>query len=296
MNVHMIQLIIGACCIGFAPIFVRLSTMEPTVSAFYRCFIAALVLISFNLITNLKDIPNQLRKIFNPTYLIPGAIFSFDLFVWHKAIIYCGAGMSTLLANTQVFYLALIGRFFFKEPLKWPYLIFVIFSFFGIFLLVQFNGGQSQFENYELGVYLGLATGLIYSSYLLAMRWTERSIPGANIFQKIAGISLSSSLFLFLLSLAEGQDLKIEGMNYLWALGLAVVPQIMGWVLITRSIAMIEVTVSGLIILLQPIVAFVLAYLLLGEDLNSTQCIGIAFAISGIFAGERYRRTIRTSN
>ena len=38
-----------------------------------------------------------------------GVFFSLDLWFWHRSIIYIGPGLSTLLANFQVFILMLVG-------------------------------------------------------------------------------------------------------------------------------------------------------------------------------------------
>ena len=42
--------------------------------------------------------------------IVAGFVFFLDLYCWHKSILYSGVGISTILANTQVFY-AILARY-----------------------------------------------------------------------------------------------------------------------------------------------------------------------------------------
>jgi len=47
--------------------------------------------------------------------------FAFDIWFWHQSIAYIGPGLSTLLANFQVFMLTAIGVLWLRERVGWRF-------------------------------------------------------------------------------------------------------------------------------------------------------------------------------
>jgi len=140
-----VQLLLGAFCIGLAPIFVKLIHLGPTVIGFYRCSIAGALLLPFFIHHKIsrkeKSAPSN-PTLFWIIMVLTGLVFAIDLSVWHRSVIYAGAGLSTILANTQVFYLALLGVLFLNEKITPRFVLAVILACAGIVLLVknaQFN-------------------------------------------------------------------------------------------------------------------------------------------------------------
>ena len=123
----MVRLFLGGVCIGFAPIFVRLVTLGPTPIGAYRCGFAALLLFIYIFATSKLKIKNWSWKIWG-LLLQAGAIFALDLFVWHRSVIYSGAGLATILGNTQVFYVTLVGVLFHKEKLTPKFALSVLLA------------------------------------------------------------------------------------------------------------------------------------------------------------------------
>ena len=98
-----------------------------------------------------------------------GLVFSLDLFFWHKSIHYVGPGLATILANFQVFLLALYGAFVLRESVSIRTITAIPLAFFGLFLLAGIHWRQLG-DSYRLGVLLGLATAACYAVYILALR------------------------------------------------------------------------------------------------------------------------------
>ena len=109
------RLIAGAVTISFAPVFVRLVDVPPTVSAFYRTLIGGLVLLV--IVRMRRHSLSGGRTVFI-ALLAAGAAFAADLAVWHRSILYIGPGLATLLGNFQVFFLALAGILWFGERMR----------------------------------------------------------------------------------------------------------------------------------------------------------------------------------
>ena len=80
--------------ISFSPVFVKLTSVAPTTSGFYRVLFGGLVLALYLAVT-------RRRLTFSGkawTALVLSAVFfALDLWFWHRSILYIGAGLSTLL-------------------------------------------------------------------------------------------------------------------------------------------------------------------------------------------------------
>ena len=210
MECFLIQLGIGAICISFAPIFVKLIDLSPTLIGFYRCFFAAVLLLPWIIFRGLKKkedssflYSSNQKKLF---LFLSGAslFFAMDLFVWHRSVVYAGAGVGTILANTQVFYLSLFGFIFLKERPKPRFWLGVVLGFFGLFFLIQFYQKDWVGERFHEGVMFGLITGIAYASFILTLRFAERGREAVETTQKLFHLSLMTSLVLIPIVLTEG--------------------------------------------------------------------------------------------
>ena len=197
--------------------------------------------------------------------------------------------MGTILGNTQVFYLALMGLLFFHERLDWRYLVAVVLAFVGITLLVTMGGTvEVSGPDYWFGVGCGLATGLFYASYLLVLRRLQ-TLTQSGAVLILAIISTITASILGLVSLAEG-SIRLPTTSEWWPiLGLGLVPQVLGWLLISRNIPRVDVSRSGLILLLQPALATVFGAIFFAEYLSIQQMIGAALTLLAVYLGSTRR-------
>jgi drug/metabolite transporter (DMT)-like permease len=93
-----------------------------------------------------------------------------------------------------------------------------------------------------------------------------------------------------------GLDLAVPLRTFGWLL-LAVVVQIAGWLLITASLPRLPAALSSMLLLLQPVLAMVLAAIILHRRPTPVQLIGAAVACGGVVAaaitqGQREPRAI----
>ena len=104
-NPHL-RLFAGATLISFSPVFVNLVSVSPTTSGFYRVLIGGTALMLFLVLTGRRlDFRAGVWRALLGTVVF----FSLDLWFWHRSILYIGPGLSTLLANLQVFFMMLAG-------------------------------------------------------------------------------------------------------------------------------------------------------------------------------------------
>ena len=285
-NRGIIQLIFGAACISFSPILVKLlgvSLMTPTAIGFWRCFIGALILFSWAL---LAKKPLMIDMSIMRWTALAGFFFSFDLFFWHRSIIYAGAGLSTILGNTQVFASAILGYFIFRDKLTTKFFVAAITAMGGVALLAGIGSDIEFNDLYLRGIIYGLLTGLSYAAYLVTVKYAGHKQKMPDFITLMAWISLYTALFMGIMSAIEGEDILPPDI-YSWAVlvALALLVQSIGWRAISEGLSKIEAYRAGLILLLQPILATIWGMMIFSESLTFVQLLGAAITLSAIYIG-----------
>ena len=288
----LIILVLGAVAISFSPVIAKLlgrETLGPTAIAFWRTFIGGVALVAIALFQG-----QSLKLSKTPLLwcLFTGLFFSLDLHFWHHAILYIGAGMSTLIGNTQVFATATVSHFVFKEKLTRRFIIAAPAGVFGLALLVGIFSQKVTFTPlYVKGVVFSLFTALLYAAYMVGLKKAtiHKSAPGpASI---MAWICLSAAFFLAIGSYLAPEPFwpqDLETVGFLLILG--IIGQALAWWGIAWAMKRIAIHHTALILLLQPVLAIHWGVLFFGEALVATQVVGAVITLSAIYAGSVKRK------
>ena len=276
----------GALCISFAPVFVKMidgTSLGPTAIAFWRTLFGAGILFIWALVMG--------KKLMLPTSIliyavIAGFIFFCDLFVWHKSIIYSGAGIATILGNTQVFWMALIGVTLFNEKLKPIYFVSVLMAFVGVVLLVGFGSFETFETSYINGIIFGLMTGVFYASYITTIKKSGHTGSPISFITMMAWTSMFSAFFLGIAMLFESDPI-VPDSAYTWIVlfSLAFVAQSAGWYFISTNLPKLRASQSGMVLLIQPTMAAVWGWLFFAEQLQILQVLGAVLTLAAIYFG-----------
>src|SRR5436190_20827776 len=95
-----LTVLVGAVAIAFSGILFRLAHVSPSTGAFYRCVWALPPLWLLSLREDRRFGRRPLRS--RLVAWAAGIFFAADLVLWHNAIEQVGAGLATVLGNTQV--------------------------------------------------------------------------------------------------------------------------------------------------------------------------------------------------
>ncbi len=276
------HLIIGAVLISFSSIWVELAHVSPLISGFYRVFFGFFFLLSASVVK--REIrKNSIHK--SLWIVLCGFLFFMDLFCWHHSINQVGPGLATLLANFQVFLLALIGFLFLKESVGINFIFSIALALLGLFLIVgiQWN---SLGINYKTGVYMGLAAAMCYSGFLLTLKKIQSDEREVSLFYCLMLVSLIAALFLGITSWASGESFVIPDFQSLAALlALGLFSQVIGWVLIANALPKVQVSQAGLILLLQPALAFLWDVLFFNRETGLLNWTGVIITLAAIYLG-----------
>ena len=282
-----LRLFAGAAMISFSPVWVKLVSVSPTTSGFYRVFFGGVALVLYLLITRQRL---QLSKKVWLILLLSCVFFALDLWFWHRSINYVGPGLSTLLANFQVFFMMLAGVVMLGQRPRPIQIIAVPLALVGLGMIVGFDW-QSLPADYRLGVVFGLLTAVAYAGYMLTMRAARTKAAHPLPTREIAIVSIGSALILGLSAMAEGVSLAIPTItDASWLLAYGLLSHCLGLMLIASSLPKVSTTEAGLALLLQPTLSFVWDVAFFARPMTAMELVGAAIALMAIYLGSRPTR------
>lgn len=290
LTVNALLVTAGAVMISFAAVFTRLADVPATTSAAYRMLFgsAALAL----LLALVPSMRVGLSRNWAGSILI-AAFFTLDLWAWHRSILLIGPGLSTLLANFQVFVLAAAGVLWMKERVGWRFAGGLGLAMLGLWLLFG-RDWASLDAGARVGILFGLLTACAYGSYLLSLRGFQLRHAGIRPEARLLQVSISCCAMLVAINAIEGNGFAIPDRQTLFSLlGLGIVCQVLGWLAITRGMPGLPASLVGLVLLLQPVLSIVWDLLWFDLSLVAVQAVGAGLALVGIYLGMQSRAARR---
>lgn len=270
---------LGAMCIASSGVLVRLASSSPVTVAFYRCLYALPLL---GLVTYLEKrrfgpLPQRTRNL----AWVAGVFFATDLVFWHHAIDAVGAGLATVLGNLQVVIVGFAAWAFLGErprrELFWAIPVVLV----GVVAISGVIGEDAYGDNPALGVLYGGLTSLAYAAFILVLREGSRDLRriGGPLFHATLVSAVATVVYA---PFAGDMQWAPRWPEHGWLLALALSAQVVGWLLISRSLPRLPAAVTSIVLLLQPVGAMVIAAVALGEDPALVQLAGAALILAGV--------------
>ena len=270
-------LLVGAACIGTSALWVKVSEAGPVSTAFWRMFLALPLLWAWALAERgrlSRADPTTERRLM----LCVGLFFAGDLAVWHWSIVLTSVANSTLLANLAPIFVTLAAWILFHRTPSGRFLVGLATALAGMAVLI---GGDFRLAGGQvLGDALGVVSPMFYAGYQLVVTRLRASVSTASI---MAWSSVITAAALLPLALASGERfLPLTDGGWGKLIGLALVSQVVGQSLITYAMAHLPATFSSVGLLLQPVMAALFAWILLGEALGWIEIAGAMTVLAGI--------------
>jgi drug/metabolite transporter (DMT)-like permease len=270
-------LLLGAACIGFAPLWVRWSETGPVATAFHRLLLALPVLALWA-IRERTTPPLPWSREDRLWTVAAGVFFALDLAAWHLSIRFTSVANATLLANFAPIFVTLGAWLFLRESASPRFGMGMALALGGAWLVT--GASLTPSATHVKGDILGIVTAAFYGSYQLCVaRLRRRHRSGQILF--FGSLTCIPLLWLFAYGLHE-RILPVSGRGWLVLLGLAITAQVLGQGFITYGFAHLPAGYSSLTLLLQPLVAAAAAWALLGESMSARQSLGGFILLAGI--------------
>jgi drug/metabolite transporter (DMT)-like permease len=272
--------VLGALVIAFSGILVRLAEVSPSTAAFFRCFYALplLGLLAWEERRRPGTRPWRDRGL----AWAAGVFFAADLTFWHHSIAAVGEGLATVLANTQIVFVAVLAWAFLGERPENRSLAAIPVVFLGVVLISGAIGSGAYGDDPALGVLYGVLTGIAYALFLLILRQGSSEAarrPAGPLFDATASAAVFSAIGGIVVGDIEWvPDLEAQA----WLVLLALSSQVLGWLLISVSLPRLPAVLTSILLMLQPVSTVFLAAVLLSEAPSAVQLAGVAIVIAGV--------------
>jgi drug/metabolite transporter (DMT)-like permease len=258
-----------------------LSGVSPSTATFFRCLYALPFLW---LVARREDAlhgprPARLRA----DALLAGVFFAVDLILFHHSIRLLGAGLATVMSNLQVVIVLAAAWILWGERPSRQQLLGVPLALIGVVLISGVLGGEAYGVDPVLGTILGLGVAAAYSAYLLLIRRGRDPRRAAG---PITDATLSCAITASVAGLVTGELALIPAWPSAgWLIVMALVAQLFAGLALAVALPRLPAVTTSLILLIQPVLAVVLAIALLEEAPSSLQLIGVGLVLIGVVAG-----------
>lgn len=278
-------LVAGAFAIGASPIFVRLSELGPISTAFHRVLWALPPLYVWMRIEAAHAGRRHSHASMRQRWLmlLAGLFFVGDLIFWHWSILYTSVANATLFANFAPIVVAIGAWLLFGERITARFLVGMACTLAGAAILV--GASASAGSGRVLGDLFGLVTAVFFGAYFLSVAGLRDRLGPATV---MFWSSVATTAGLLVVTLLAGEALlpiSLRGLAVVVAL--AWISQAAGQGLIAFALGHLPAGLSSLVVLLEPVAAALLGWLLLGEALGFGQGVGAIIILAGIAIARR---------
>lgn len=283
-----VALLAGAVAIATAPLFVRVSEAGPVSTAFWRVFLALPFLWAWALAEAGPSGPALDTRSERRLVILAGLFFAGDLAVWHWSIVLTSVANATLLANIAPIFVTLAVWLLFKRRPIALFLVGLATAITGVTLLI---GGDFQLSGRAiLGDALGVVTAMFYAAYQLTVTRLRASTATSRVMAQSGAVMAAA---LLPVALASGEQfLPVSAAGWIKLAGLALIAQVAGQSLIAYAMAHLPATFSSIGLLLQPVMAALFAWALLGETVGAVQIAGGVLVLVGIRIAHQAERNV----
>lgn len=271
---HLLALL-GALGLSLAAIFFRLSAVSPATASTFRALYALPLLA---ILARRHVISPRLRLL----AVVGGMLFGIDLVCWHAAIERIGAGLATVMANTQIAWVGLAAWLLHGERPPQRFLWMIPLMLGGVALLAGVGDLRAYGRDPVGGTALGLLGALAYAAYLLVHRRACRGerMPIGQLRDATLGVAIASAL----LGLALDPQFSVQPSwpAHGWLVALAVVVQVGGWLALSVALPRLPAVEGSTLLLIQPVGTLLWGRLLFGEAPSPRQWLGAAVVLVGL--------------
>jgi drug/metabolite transporter (DMT)-like permease len=278
-TIQYIFLFLGVFALSTSAIFVKLANAPSSITAFYRLFFAAIVLLPF-LIFN-KDNRQALLSLSKKQLglgILSGLFLAIHYVLWFESLNYTSVASSTVIVTLQPVFSFVFGHFLFKERISKKAIASCFVSLIGCFII-----GWGDFEvSYRalFGDVLAFIAAGVITAYFITGQHMRKNL--SVIPYSILGYS-SSACFLAIYALSQHASFTNYSINT-WKsfVGIALIATILGQMVFNWLLKWLNASVISMSILGETVGTCILAYFILDEVISLQQCVGILIILTGL--------------
>ena len=269
---------------GFGPLFVKgIDASAPTI-VFWRVLFGTVIAIAFAYPMGGR-ITWRLLVVAFPAGVCFGLSFIFAFTSFQETSIV----NATLIPALQPVLILFVAARMFGEHRSATDLAFSALALFGVVVVVA--GASSDGASLEGNVFAVLNLLVFTTYFLMGKRIRTTDVHSWSL---LAAVFIGSLVVVVPWSLISSHDLgAIHGTDWLLLLGLILLPGMVGHGLMTWAHHYVDVTVTSMMTLANPVVSIVGAWILYDQDLTAAQLAGGAVVLAALGAILRRQRAER---
>ena len=279
-------LFLGACIIGASPILVRLASAGPAAAGFWRLAFAVPML-ALLCRSNAGGIGRPPRFA-----LIAGVFFALDLGFWHYSVRFTSVTNATVLSNLTPVVVTAFAWIFLRQRPSGLFLLAVAGAVGGAWLMAA-DGGGDRLLNRQLGDGLAVMTALWYALYFLTMAEGRKTASTSRL---MFWVSVFGAPFILAAAILLGEPLipaTLGGWTACAGLGLM---HVTGQGSIAWAMGRLPTATASVVVLIQPVVAAILGWLIFREAIGPLQGLGAGVTLGGVVLAQWASRRNATVN
>jgi drug/metabolite transporter (DMT)-like permease len=211
--------------------------------------------------------------------LVPGVFFGLNLAIFFAGATQNSVANAALIGSLSPFLIVPIGAVLFAEYFDPRALVFAVLAFGGT-VIVLFSAPPVGDASVRGNVF-GVLAMLLWTGYVVSTRHFRRDMDVATF---MATVSPIAAVAVLPLAIANGNGFGMSGTGWAYTLVLTFLIGMAGHGLLVFAQKTIAIGTIGIAQVIQPALAVVWSFLLLGETLNRWQAAGIAIVVLGLLA------------
>ncbi|MBU1324425.1 MAG: DMT family transporter [Alphaproteobacteria bacterium] len=282
----LIVLLGAAVVLGLAPILVRLGEVGPAAAGMWRFAFSLPLLLILTARPGAEGVGRPSKWM-----ALAGLFFVLDLGFWHYGIVMTSVANATTLCNlTPVVVTAFAWVVWGERPSR-MFLVALALAMAGAFAMAAgADGGQGS--NPLLGDLFSLSVALWYAGYFLAVQAARRTAGAMRVTLWATGLGLPLLLGAAVLLKEDLTPETAGGWAALAGLG---VMHVVGQGGVAWALGRLPASVTAVTILVQPVVAAILGWILFAEALTPVQALGGALVLGAVVLAQRSRTRTATA-
>ncbi len=210
---------------------------------------------------------------------VPGVFLGLNLAAFFAGVTRNSVVNAALIGSLSPFLIVPLGAKLFGEHNDRRALVFALVAFGGVGVVVL--NAPPLGDASLLGNAFGMLAMLLWVSYVVSTRHFRRDMDVSIFMSTVAPIA---TLAVLPLAITNGNVFGMSGTGWTYMLVLAFLTGVAAHGLMVFAQKTIQIGTIGITQVIQPALAVVWSFLLLGETLRPEQAVGVAVALSGLLA------------
>jgi len=210
---------------------------------------------------------------------VPGVFFGLNLAAFFSGATHNSVANAALIGSLSPFLIVPLGAVLFQEYINLRALVFALVAFGGA-VIVLFSAPPNGDASLR-GNAFGVLAMLLWTGYVVSTRHFRRDMDVATFMATVSPIAAVSVLPL---ALANGDVFGMSVTGWTYTLLLTFLTGVAAHGMLVFAQKSIQIGTIGIAQVVQPAMAVVWSFLLLGEILVGGQMLGIAISMSGLLA------------